>query len=208
MVIKAVIFDVDGVLVDSFDANLKFIQDLLKKAGRKPITRIQYKKDGFHRTLHDVIRIYGSCKNEREVKDVLKLVNKVKHHPELFVFPPRLDETIRKLSETYKLAIVTGRIKVGVEDIFNHSKIRGYFPVVVFYGQYKNPKPDPESLLLAAKRLKIKPQESVYVGDSITDIQAAKTAGMKIILFSKRKIGKADAKTARFSELPYLIKNL
>jgi HAD superfamily hydrolase (TIGR01509 family) len=206
--IKAVIFDVDGVLVDSFDANLRFIQDLLRAARRKPITRAQYRKDGFNRTLKDVIRIYGSCKTEKEAEGILRLTNSVSHHYDLLTYPPHLKETIKKISKSYKLAIVTSRIKTRLKVIFNRSKIDGYFPVVVCYGQYAKPKPDPESLLLAARRLRIKPQEAVYIGDSLTDIQAAKAAGMKVILFSTRRMEGADRKTATFSELPGLIKEL
>jgi FMN phosphatase YigB (HAD superfamily) len=56
--------------------------------------------------------------------------------------------------------------------------------------------------------LKIKPSEIVYIGDSLTDIQAAKAAGMKIILFSRKIINGVDEKTTKFVELPRLIARL
>ena len=208
LVIKAVIFDIDGVLVDSFEANLKFIQDLFKKAGLNTIKRAQYKKDGFNRSLKDVIRIYGQCKNEKEVEDVMQLANKVKRYPNLQKFPPHLRETLKQISKSYALGIATSRIKIGVDNVLHSSKIEKYFSVVVHYGQYKNPKPDPESLLLALKLLRTKPYEAVYIGDSFTDIQAAKAARMKMILFSKRKMNGADLTTAKFAELPKMISKL
>ncbi|HIH50555.1 TPA: HAD-IIIA family hydrolase [Candidatus Micrarchaeota archaeon] len=208
MVIKAVIFDIDGVLVDSFDANLKFIQNIFKKAGRKPITKTQYKKDGFHRPLKDVIRIFGQCKNEKDVEDIFLLTRKVKYPKDLYKFPPHLQDTIKIISRSYKLAVVTSRSKIGTEEVLRYSETGKYFPIVVHYGQYKNPKPHPEPLWLAAKRLKIKPSEIVYIGDSLTDIQAAKAAGMKIILFSRKIINGVDEKTTKFVELPRLIARL
>jgi len=208
MEIKAVIFDIDGVLVDSFDANLKFIQDIFKKKGRKPITRSQYEKRGFNLPLKDVIRVFGQCKNEKEVEETFLLVNKVKYPNYLYKFPKNLQGIIKKISKSYKLAIVTSRVKRGVDEVLQSSKTKKYFPIMVYYGQYKNPKPSPEPLLLAAKRLKIKPQEAVYIGDSFTDIQAAKAAGMKMILFSKNKMKGADLTTNRFADLPKLIATL
>jgi HAD superfamily hydrolase (TIGR01662 family) len=208
MAIKAVIFDIDGVLVDSFYANLKYLQDLFKKAGRKQITKRQYETEGFYRSLKDVVRMFGQCKNEKEVEEICLLSNKVKYDSGLCKYPAALNKTISKLSKSYKLAVVTSRIKRTAELALLDSKINKYFSTLVYYGQYKNPKPDPEPLLLALKRLKIKPKEAVYIGDAFTDIQAAKAAGMKMILFSKDKISGADARTTRFAELPKLIKSL
>ena len=58
---------------------------------------------------------------------------------------------------------------------------------------------------LAAKRLGVRPSECVYVGDSPTDIEAGKAAGMKTILYGKRKDRDADASVASFKKLPALI---
>lgn len=58
--IKAIIFDVDGVLFDSFEANFKFYEDLFNKAGYIPPTRKEYPKL-FHLPMMDVIK--KICKN-------------------------------------------------------------------------------------------------------------------------------------------------
>jgi phosphoglycolate phosphatase-like HAD superfamily hydrolase len=54
--IKVVLFDVDGVLINSFEANLIFYQDLLNFLGFPSMTRDEYQKL-FHKTMEDVIRI-------------------------------------------------------------------------------------------------------------------------------------------------------
>jgi len=63
-VIKAIIFDVDGVLIDSFKANLKFNQDLMKSTGYPPPTRQNYKKM-FHLSLLDLIKTWTKSKNNK-----------------------------------------------------------------------------------------------------------------------------------------------
>jgi len=67
--IKALVFDIDGVLIDSFDANLKFFQDLLSKAGYKPPTKKEYSPI-FHLSMLDVVRICTKSADEKEIKRV------------------------------------------------------------------------------------------------------------------------------------------
>lgn len=66
-------------------------------------------------------------------------------------------------------------------------------------------KPDPEPLLLAAQKLGVKPEETVYIGDVENDLKAAHAAGMKVILYSKDKPEDADAYATSFEKLPSII---
>lgn len=205
--IKAIIFDVDGVLIDSFQSNLKFFQDVLKEAGYKKPTEKQYRK-GFHLTLEDAIKFLAGIKNDKEFKRVLRIAKKAYSEPEELILPERSVETIKELSKKYKLGLATGRIKLGVDEYFNFAKNRKCFKAVVHFSHYTNPKPHPEPLLIALKKLGAKPDEAIYIGDSQTDIQAARAAGMKIILFSKRKLAGADYRTFSFGSLPDLIEKI
>ncbi len=202
--IKAVIFDIDGVLIDSFESNLKFFQDIFKTAGYKVPTKSDYKKC-FHLSMVHTIKAMAKTDDAKELKRIEKIAHKTARHPELFKLPEHSDKVIEKLSKKYKLALVTSRIKIGVDSYLNFSKTKKYFKTVVHFGHYKNPKPHPEPLLVAAKKLKVLPSEAVYIGDSLTDIQAAKAAGMKIILYSKKKLPGADFRTSRFKDLTGLI---
>lgn len=111
--IRAVIFDVDGVLIDSFEANLKFFQDLLDQAGYRSPTREEYEKM-FHLTMERVIREVVGDQDE-EVKRVWLMGKnrKVRYPNELITTPNSMLEVIRELERRYRLAIVTSRVEGG-----------------------------------------------------------------------------------------------
>jgi beta-phosphoglucomutase-like phosphatase (HAD superfamily) len=70
--IKAVLFDIDGVLIDSFAANLRFYQDLMIKAGYKPPTKEEF-GNLFHRTLIDVIKVFTKSTSDDEIMRIYKM---------------------------------------------------------------------------------------------------------------------------------------
>ena len=67
--VKAVIFDVDGVLLNSFEANLKFYQNLAHKIGVPLPTREQFQKL-FHLSMYDVIKILTQSDSEDKIKRI------------------------------------------------------------------------------------------------------------------------------------------
>jgi HAD superfamily hydrolase (TIGR01509 family) len=207
--IKSVIFDVDGVLVDSFEANFKFHQDLLIKTGYKPPTRKEYSKV-FHMTMIEAIRSLTGSKDENEIIRIWQMGKDriVPYHNELLTSPKNFEAVIEELKQKYILGIVTSRIHGGVFSLPPLKKFENDFKTVVYYDDTTKHKPDPEPLLLAAKRLGIKPSETVYIGDMESDIKAAKSAGMRIIIYSKENPPGADAITSSFYKLPDLIGSL
>ncbi len=203
--IKAVIFDVDGVLLDSFEANLKFFTDLLTKFGHRPPTREEFSKFTAHHMM-GFIRDFSKIKSEEEIQKIWLAgkEHKVPYPYDLLDIPDALEETIKVLHKNFSLGIVTSRANT-VFEVSQLAPLKKYFKVLVLYGDTDKHKPDPEPLLLAAKKLKIKPEECVYVGDTESDLIATRAAGMKAIIFSKDKFKDAHAGTAIFSELPKII---
>lgn len=207
--IKAVIFDIDGVLLNSFDANLKFYQDLFTFVKHKPPTREDF-QTLFHLSMIDVIKTITKLKSEEEIKKIWEIgkSEKVKYRLDMLTMPKDADKTIETLSKSYPLGIVTSRIRESVYEVPNLAKLQKYFKVAVAYQDTVNHKPHPEPLLLAAKKLKVKPEECVYIGDVENDIKAGKAAGMKVIIYSKKLFKNADCCTQVFGNLPKLIGNL
>ena len=202
--IKAVIFDVDGVLLDSFEANFEFFKNLMAEAGYKAPTREEY-VPLFHRTFRDIVQILTGLKNEADIKKVCDMV-KVVDAPSPII-APGVPETIKILSEEYPLAVVTSRIKAyAYEPPLN--TLEHYFKVTVAYEDTENHKPDPEPLILASKQLGVPPDECVYIGDVENDMKAARAAGMQFILYSKESVNGAEVRTADFKELPGLIQSI
>lgn len=207
--IKAVVFDIDGVLLNSFEANLKFFQDLMTKVGYRPPTREEFPPI-FHLSMMDAIKTLTKSNSDEEIKRIWETgrSRKVKYHLELLTMPERARKVIETLSKKYPLGIVTSRIKESVYEVPALLKLQKYFKVAISYQDTINHKPHPEPLLLACRKLNVSPGEAVYIGDVENDIIAGKAAGMKVIIFSQNQYKDADANTAQFVKLPELIKSL
>jgi pyrophosphatase PpaX len=207
--IKAVIFDIDGVLLDSFEANLKFFQDLMIRAGYNPPTRKEY-PNYFHLTMWNAITKLTGLTSEDEIKKIWEIGKnrEIRYPVELLKIPEGAEAVIDFLSHDYKLAIVTSRVRNGVYESPELATMQKYFSVVLTCEDTTNHKPHPESLLLAAQKLGIKPEEAIYIGDVENDLKAARAAGMKIIIYSINALPDANACTSIFKDLPELVKKI
>lgn len=209
MTIKAIIFDVDGVLIDSFEANLKFFQNLMIKFGYNSPTREEFPKY-FALTMKDAIRALTKSTSEEEIIKVWEAgKNRDALYPmDLVSMPDGAPQIVKKLSKKYQLGIVSSRIKSSVFTVPELANIEKYFSALVSFEDTTKHKPNPEPLLLMAAILKIKPAEAIYIGDAQSDIEAARAAGMKIIIFGNKPFNEADANTSDFTKIPSIIKSL
>lgn len=207
--IKAIIFDIDGVLLDSFEANYQFFVSLFTFAGYLPPTREEF-PGLFHLSLMDVVKKITKSQSEEEIMRVFNLgeSREVAYPLELLNMPDGAAETIKLLAKNYPLGIVTNRVRSSVYEVPQLAALKEYFGATVSYEDTKNHKPHPEPLLLAAEKLGVAPKNCVYIGDVENDIKAARGAGMKCILYAKEKIAGANATTADFNALPEIIKSL
>jgi len=203
--IKAVLFDIDGVLLDSEDSNREFYRRLLEEFGYKPPSKEEYRKV-FHLNMYDAIRALTGEREEEKLRKIYKRgVSYPDYEDEFLKAPQGLRETMGVLSKRYKLGIVTGRTQSGVDELFKFTGLKGLFSTSVCYEDYSKPKPDPESLLITISRLKIKPDEAIYVGDAETDMIAAEKAGINFILYCQSPLLKSKMWTNDFRKLPKII---
>ena len=79
------------------------------------------------------------------------------------------------------LGIVSTKYRRRIEGILERERLLDSFAVIVGGEDVSQHKPDPESLLLALERLGVLPGEALYVGDSVTDAQAARRAGVPFV---------------------------
>lgn len=207
--IKAVLFDVDGVLLDSFEANLDFFSNLMVKAGYQGPTREQYKKM-FYLPMWDVIGVLTQSDSHDEIKRIWEMgrARDTFYDHNLLTLPEMAEEVIATLSASYRLGVVTGRIKESVFEFPALKALEESFSVVVSYEDTEHHKPHPEPLLLAAQRLNVSPSECIYIGDQETDMQAANAAGMKNILFSPSLNSANSIRATSFSQLSEIISRL
>ena len=204
--IKAVIFDIDGTLLDSFESNLSFFQELMKLRGYKPVTREKY-APLFHKPSWDIIKILTGLTDDTKIKEIWDFMHTVNIETKPQAMPDGTAEVIKTISKQYLLGIASGRDKKYIYEA-PLDTLQPYFKVAVSYEDTVNHKPHPEPLMLAANKLGLIPRECLYVGDAETDMQAAHAAGMKFLLYSKNKLPGADYSVSDFAEIPATINRI
>lgn len=205
--IEAVIFDIDGVLIDSNAAEVKFMQDLLngfgyKKPSKKEVLEV------LSMTSYDKIKLLSKERDPSKVETMLKYARKMPFPSKLEKAEKNAEQVIMNLSSSYKLAIVTNRMRIGIADLFRILNVKRYFTTVVSFEDFSKPKPSPEPLLIAMHRLAVNKSAAVYVGDSDTDEQSAKSAGMHFIRCGKNHHDKNKLFAKDLSQIPSLINRL
>lgn len=204
--IEGIIFDIDGVLFDSFESNFEFFQKLMQGAGYPVPSREAY-RPLFPRTMREVIVALTQA-DEKEVDRIWEMGKR----PEIrsgmkAMLPDASVETVKRLSEKHVLGIVTGRTQIGIDEYFEASGLRDFFTACVTYEDTVQHKPDPEPLHLVLKRLGVLPEEAVYIGDALVDVQAAHAAGMKIMLYGPNALDGADFHASHFEQIPEIIES-
>lgn len=204
--IKAVIFDIDGVLLDSFEANLQFLQNLFARFGYVGPSRESY-RNLFHLSMKEVIKVVTGLQSEEEIDKIYQVgaSREVYYDDSLLTMPDGVEEVLARLNKDYKLGIVTSRVKSSVYESPKLLRFADYFQVVVSFEETENHKPHPDPLLFASEQFGLDPSECVYIGDQEGDISAARSASMNIIVYSKTEIPGANGQTSIFSEIPELI---
>jgi HAD superfamily hydrolase (TIGR01509 family) len=206
--LKAILFDVDGVLALSQKANVAFFKNLMTAGGYPGITDEEI-LDRFHMPMRQVIAELSGLTDEKEIDQIFAMGKDPSlRQSDLLEFPEKLENLLETLHKTYRLGIVTSRVRTGVDEIFDVKAIKHYFDVVVAFEDYQNPKPHPEPLMIALSKLRVEPDEAVYVGDSHSDIDAAVAAGMHSVHLSAHPHDGATVSIADLGELLLAIETL
>jgi HAD superfamily hydrolase (TIGR01549 family) len=205
--IKAAIFDVDGVLLDSLQANGQFYRDLLAHFGLTGPTDDEL-RPVFHLPLQMAVRHFYPELTDEQVRAMADYEEKIESRFDLLRMPPGADQVIPQLANDYQLGIASGRSRISIDEFFQFSKLGEFFTTSVAFEDTEKHKPDPEPLLLAVNQLGVRPSEAVYIGDTAVDIEAARAAGMNFILFGPELLPGVKMLAKLFTDIPGLVKNI
>lgn len=172
--LKAIIFDVDGTIIDTEQAILNALKDTLEN-------------EGYSYTLGDLRFVFGIP--GKDALEQLEIENKERVHmawaekESILIEETQpfagIEEIIQELgSRPIQLGIVTSKNRKEFQN-FAKRKISVFFETAVVVEDTSNHKPHPEPLELCLKRLGVEPDEAIYIGDSIYDNQCASQAGVK-----------------------------
>jgi len=205
--IKAVIFDFDGVIVDSYEATIFYMQKTLRHFNKKAPAKKDFDKF-LGLKARDIIKGLLPNIEEKELEKMYEYSKEesVKAVPHIVLIDGARD-VLEQLSNSYKLGVVSSRGKQTLDILLDKFNLRDYFKSVISREDVEHHKPHPESLLKALFQLKTKAEETVYIGDMEEDILAAKAASV-VSIFIKRK-GKgnynADYTVKNITEIPKLL---
>lgn len=204
---QAVLFDVDGVLLDSAAANVAFYQELFRQAGL-PVPGVSDLQAQNHLSVPAMIRQTHPELSDEELARIVALADTITAGYDHLRLPPDALTVIQVLAEQYRLGIVTNRSRAGVEELWTFSGLGKYFSAAAAYEDTVNHKPDPEPVRFVLSHLQIEPAQAVFIGDALTDLGAAQAAGTKFIMFGGRPAPVATPSARSFTELPPLISHL
>jgi beta-phosphoglucomutase len=180
----AVIFDLDGTLMDNNSFHLKAWQEFYKKRNRT-LTEEEYKKEFNGKTNVDVLahvfaETLSTEDNDRYTNEKEDLYRKI-YQPHIKPVKGLLNFLQQLHDSGMPMAIATSGIKVNIDYMFQHVPIQHYFKEVIYSKDIKKGKPDPEIYFVTAKKLGVAPENCVVFEDSVAGIRSAKAAGMKVV---------------------------
>ena len=188
--IKAVIFDMDGLLVDSERVNYEVNKRMFRKFGVN-ISKEEFIKEWIIKgTGSDEAIKRHKMKIPYEKFKSIKKDLQIRLIREKLKTKPHAKETLKRLKKEYRLALATHEHKHNVFEVLKKFRLANYFDAILTREDVKRRKPNPDIFLTAAKKLKVKPDGCVVIEDSERGIKTAKNARMKCIVvpdeFSKK----------------------
>ncbi len=171
----ALLFDMDGVLIDSLDAWWEGFNESLRHFKQKEISKEEFIKTYWGYDLRSNLRRVGLP------AELAEFCNRsyTKHVDSIVLFE-NVHETLEKLSD-YKKALITNTPRVCLDKILERFSLRRYFDAVVTSDDVSNAKPDPEIVYKACEQLEVLPKNTVLIGDTTSDVQAGRAAGCIVI---------------------------
>lgn len=205
--IKAVIFDMDGVMIDSEPVHLKLERELFRELGveiteEEHMTFVGSSSYYMWEKIKERFNLKESVE-ELVRRDRKRYLDHVLSTGEIIPVPG-IQELVKKLFEReYKLAVASSSPIDVIELVVQKLNLKNFFDVLVSGDYVKKSKPYPDIFLYTAEKLRVKPEECVVIEDSYNGVHAAKSAGMKVIGFVNPNSGNQD-----LSEADFIVKNL
>jgi beta-phosphoglucomutase len=180
---KAVLFDMDGVLVDSMPYHFISWFAALKHYGIRVTAKDVYSREGekWDKSVKDFFYMAKKPLTPALMKEVFALRSRLfKKYFTPFLFEGIEDIVRLCKNKGYKLAVVTGSNASAVKKMLP-KRLYGLFDTVIGGDMVKCGKPHPEPYLTAAKKLNVKPSECIVIENAPYGIQSAKSAKMYCI---------------------------
>ncbi len=187
--IQAVVFDMDGLLVDSepywFQARDRVAVSVGKRWTAEDARAMMGVSTG--EWVSYMIRRLELNRPPAEVQELVveQLANLYR---ERIPFLPGAVRAVELAAENFRTALASGSHRRLIDIVLNDPQMRGRFQLVVCGDEVPRGKPAPDIYLEAARRLDLSPEECVCVEDSGNGIRAGRAAGMRVITVPSRQL--------------------
>ena len=207
--IQAVVFDLDGVLLQSEEVWDSVRERYVRERGGRYDDEVQRAMMGMSAPewslyLHDEAGISGEPEAiNRDV--VMRMLEAYRHELPLL---PGATASVRRLAEAFPLALASSSNREVFEEVLELAEIADCFRATVSSEEVRRGKPAPDVYLEAARRLGVAPERCAAVEDSHAGIRSAKAAGMRVVAIPNASyppddeaLALADAVVASLDEL-------
>ena len=200
--ISAVIFDCDGVMFDSRQANANYYNHLL---GHFNLPSMDEKDVAFvhmHTADESVRHIFRGSPYVDEAQAYRMEIDYTPFIKDMII-EPGLKELLEALKPQYGLAVATNRSNT-IGDVLELNGLTRFFDIVVSSLDVQNPKPHPESVHTILDFFGMGPDQALYIGDSTVDYETASAAGVCFVAYRNRTL-EAPFRVESMTELETLI---
>ncbi len=202
--IRCVIYDCDGVLFDSYEANTRLYNDLCEKAGRGPLRKEEMGYVHTHTVYESIHFIFGKRDElEKKALEALKQID-LRNYIVYLKMEPHLFQALNRLKEKGTLRAINTNRTTSMKHIMDRFDLWPLFDMVVTALDVKHPKPHPESIEKILQELKLKKEEIVFIGDSEVDQQTARSSGVPFIAYKNGSL-EADFHIESHLDLFYFV---
>ena len=193
MKIEAVVFDLDGVLVDSEHVWDEIRETLARERGGRWHERAQADMMGmssgeWSHYMHDVIGL-ADAPEDINTEVVERILARYRH--ELPLVGGAVD-AVGRLAPDFRLAVASSSNRPVIDAVLDTARLSELFEVTVSSEEVERGKPAPDVYVEAARRLGVAPELCAAVEDSANGIRSARAAGMRVIAIPNRRYPPAD----------------
>ncbi len=180
--LKLVIFDCDGVMFDSLDANRHYYNHILAHFGHPGMSAEELGYVHVHHVMDSIRHIFRNYPGDYPAAVAYRQGLDYTPYLQYMRMEPDLPEFLSFLRPRYKTAISTNRADT-MAKVLALFDLRDSFEKVVTVLDVAQPKPHPEALCQILDYFSCRAEEAIYIGDSLVDREHTAAVGMRLIAF-------------------------
>lgn len=179
--LRYLLFDLDGTLVDTTELILSCYRTTIFKLVDNPPTAEEITKGFGTPTRSQLWRLFPSLRDRIDEMEAMWLDAYHSLHDQLVKpFPETVDVLTGLRERGYPLGIVTSKVRSDVLRVLPMFNLEGLLDVIVSVDDTINHKPHPEPVIKGMELMSALPEETLYVGDSLSDMKAGREAGARV----------------------------